>query len=96
MLILTFSPSTTHLILHAYVDSDWATRFSASGAAFEFMWTLVHWFSKTQSSVSVMSTEADYLAVCIATRDILFPFVIDPMSSGDHNRVSELVEVNFY
>ena len=70
--VLTFSPSTSHPILRAYVDSDWGTRFSISGAAFEFMGTLVHWFSKTQRSVSMSSTEAEYFAACVATRDILF------------------------
>ena len=70
--VLTFSPCAARPVLRSYVDSDWGTRFSISGAAFEFMGTLVHWFSKTQRSVSMSSTEAEYFAACVATREILF------------------------
>ena len=69
---LTLSPRVAHPVLRVYVDSDWGTRFSVSGAAFEFMGTLVHWFSKTQRSVSMSSTEAEYFAACVAARDVLF------------------------
>lgn len=70
--VLTLSPRVDRSALRAYVDSDWGTRFSFSGAAFELMGTLVHWLSKTQRSISMSSTEAEYFAACIAARDVLF------------------------
>lgn len=58
--------------LRVFVDSSWGTRFSVSGAVFEFMGAIVHWFSKTQRSVSMSSTEAEYFAASLAARDTLF------------------------
>lgn len=66
---LRLSPNLSHPLLRIYVDSDWGTKFSVSGAAFEFMGTLVHWASKTQRSVSMSSTEAEFFATCLAARD---------------------------
>ena len=58
--------------LRIFVDSNWGTRFSVSGALFEFMGVIIHWFSKTQRSVSMSSTEAEYFAACVAARDGIF------------------------
>lgn len=37
-----FSPCASHPVLRAHADSHWNTRFSVSGAAFEFMGGLIH------------------------------------------------------
>lgn len=58
--------------LRVFVDSNWGTKFSVSGAVFDFMGAIIHWFSKTQRSVSMSSTEAEYFATSMATRDTIF------------------------
>ena len=55
-----------------FVDSDWGTKFSISGAVFDFMGCAVHWFSKTQRSVSLSSTEAEWFAASMAARDGIY------------------------
>lgn len=58
--------------LRAFVDSDWATRFSVSGGIIEFMGCPIHWLSRSQRSVSMSSTEAEYFACCLLAREILY------------------------
>ena len=65
---LVFRPDVT-VPLRIYVDSDWAVKFSISGAIFTFMGCPVHWFAKTQRSVSMSSTEAEFFAAMMAARD---------------------------
>ena len=55
-----------------FVDSNWATKFSVSGAVFEVMGCNVHWFSKTQRSVSLSSTEAGWFAAMVAAREGMY------------------------
>eukprot|EP00253_Pinus_taeda_P011539 PITA_11539 len=54
------------LTLHAYKDVDWAgsvdDRKSTSGGAFFTGSRLVSWFSKKQSSISLSTTEVEYVA----------------------------------
>ena len=58
--------------LYAYVDADWATKFSVSGGLIAFMSVSIHWYSRTQRSVSMSSTEAEFFAMCAAVKEILF------------------------
>tara|TARA_B100000674_G_scaffold231164_1_gene190210 strand:+ start:563 stop:6883 length:6321 start_codon:yes stop_codon:yes gene_type:complete len=58
--------------LRVFVDSDWAAKFSVSGAVFEFMGCAVHWLSKVQRSVSLSSTEAEWFAAMVAAREGLY------------------------
>jgi len=58
--------------LRIFVDSDWGVKYSVSGACFEFNGCLVHWFAKTQRSVSLSSTEAEWFAAMVAAREGLF------------------------
>jgi hypothetical protein len=58
--------------LCAYVDSDWSSRFSVSGGIIEIFGCPIHWFSRTQRSVSMSSTEAEYFAACVMVREVLF------------------------
>jgi hypothetical protein len=59
-------PSKDSFTLKAYSDADWAgsvdDRKSTSGGAFIFGESLVYWISKKQSSISLSSTEAEYIA----------------------------------
>ena len=69
--VLHFRPTATRP-LRIFVDSDWATKFSVSGAVFEVMGCAVHWFSKTQRSVSLSSTEAEWFAAMVAAREGMY------------------------
>ena len=56
--------------LCAYLDAEWATRFSISGGLIAFMSVPIHWYSCTQQSISMSSTEAEYVAAC--AKEVLF------------------------
>lgn len=58
--------------LRGFVDADWSTRFSVSGGVVEFMGCAIHWLSRTQRSVSMSSTEAEYFAACLLARELLY------------------------
>lgn len=60
------------LPLRAFVDADWATKFSVSGGVIEFMGCVVHWLSRSQRSVSMSSTEAEYFATCVIAREVVY------------------------
>ena len=68
---LHFQPTLTRP-LRIFVDSDWAVKFSVSGAVFELMGCAVHWFAKTQRSVSLSSTEAEWFAAMVAAREGMY------------------------
>lgn len=56
----------------SYVDSDWggcSDRKSTSGCIFKVFGCSVIWFSKKQPTVSLSSTEAEYIALCLATSE---------------------------
>lgn len=54
-------------ILHGYTDSDWANdkndRKSVSGYVFKIFGNTVSWGSRKQATVSLSSTEAEYIAL---------------------------------
>jgi len=58
--------------LCAYLDADWATQFSISGGIIAYMSVAIHWYSRTQRSISMSSTEAEYFAACAAAKEVLF------------------------
>lgn len=68
---LTFQPKKDRQ-LRAFVDADWAVKFSVSGGMLEFMGCLIHWLSRTQRSVSMSSTEAEYFATCVLAREVVY------------------------
>lgn len=68
---LHFQPDSTRPF-RVFVDSNWATKFSVSGAVFEVMGCNVHWFSKTQRSVSLSSTEAGWFAAMVAALEGMY------------------------
>ena len=67
---LHYAPKAS-LGFQTYVDSNWDVKFSISGAIFVFMGCAIHWFSKTQRSVSLSSTEAEFFAAMMAARDCI-------------------------
>jgi hypothetical protein len=68
---LQFQPISTRP-LRIFSDSDWAVKYSVSGAVFEVMGCAVHWYSKVQRSVSMSSTEAEWFAAMMAAREGMY------------------------
>ena len=68
---LVFSPDHA-LPLLAHVDSNWEAQFSCTGALLFYFGCPIHWFSKTQRSVSLSSAEAEYFGAMLAAREVLF------------------------
>jgi hypothetical protein len=62
--------------LTAYLDADWANcvdeRKSTSGGAFFLGDSLVAWLSKNQSSISLSTTEAEYIAAATCCTQVLW------------------------
>lgn len=55
-----------------YVDSDWGgadDRKSTSGCIFKVFGCSVIWYSRKQPTVALSSTEAEYVALCLATSE---------------------------
>lgn len=71
---LLFRPTT--IMLSAYVDSDFAgdtqDRKSTSGFVIFLGSNLVHWSSTKQRIVALSSAEAEYVAICDVTREIMY------------------------
>lgn len=61
-----------HLPLRAFVDANWATKFSISGGVIDYMGTPVHWLSRSQRSVSTSSTESEFFATCLIVKEVMF------------------------
>jgi hypothetical protein len=69
-------PKGKDLSLIAYTDADWAgcidDRRSTSGATFYLGECLVSWLSKKQSSISLSTTEAEYIAATTCCTQVLW------------------------
>ena len=64
------------LKLSGFVDADWGGdvngRKSQSGYIFSLCGGVVSWASKKQTSVALSSTEAEYVAACLATQEAIW------------------------
>jgi hypothetical protein len=69
-------PKGKYLSLITYTDSDWAgcidERRSTSGAMFYLGECLVSWLSKKQSSISLSTTDAEYIATTTCCTQVLW------------------------
>jgi hypothetical protein len=69
-------PRNQNLQLTAYSDADWANcvdeRKNTSGGAFFLGDSLVAWLSKKQSSISLSTTEAEYISVATCCTQVLW------------------------
>ena len=69
-------PTGNQLYLYAFSDADWAgcidDRKSTSGAAFFLGGCLVSWSSKKQSSISLSTTEAEYITATGCCTQVLW------------------------
>lgn len=68
---LTFQPNV-NLPLRAFVDANWATKFSISGGVIDYMGCPVHWLSRSQRSVSMSSTESEFFAASLIVKEVMF------------------------
>lgn len=62
-------------ILIGYANSDWAgdvDRKSTTGFLFEVLGAPVIWVTKKQSTVALSSTEAEYVALANATKELIW------------------------
>ncbi|CAG7720799.1 unnamed protein product, partial [Allacma fusca] len=68
--------STGNMRLTAYTDSDYAgdkvTRRSTSGMVIKLNDSIISWSSQKQPCVSLSSTEAEYIAIASAAREIVW------------------------
>lgn len=73
---LIFKAEDNKGILAGYSDADWAgdidTRRSTSWYVFQICGSTVSWCSKRQSSVSKSSTEAEYIALSVASQEAVW------------------------
>ena len=62
--------------LLGYSDADWAgdvvTRRSTSGYVFQYGRSSISWCSRRQATVAKSSTEAEYVALSIATQEVIW------------------------
>lgn len=72
--VLVYNPNDDSL--HGYVDADWAgdisDRKSTTGYLLKVFGCTVSWKTKKQQCVTLSSTESEYLAVSVASQDILW------------------------
>eukprot|EP00253_Pinus_taeda_P008843 PITA_08843 len=68
-------PKGNYLVIQAYTDADWAgsvdDRKSTSGATFYLGCCHVSWLSKKKSSVSLSTTEAEYITTSTCCTQVL-------------------------
>lgn len=83
---LDFKPNLKYT-LDAYVDSNWATKFSCTGAFFFFFGCPIFWISKLQRSVSLSSAEAEFFGASLAAKELIFlrELIIDLAKFGLFN-----------
>jgi hypothetical protein len=69
-------PKGNNLIIQAFTDADWAgsidDRKSTSGATFYLGGCLVSWLSKKQTSISLSTVEAEYIAATACCTQVLW------------------------
>lgn len=71
-----FYSASSSTCLEAYCDADWGTcpdsRVSLTGYCIIFGDSLISWRCKKQSTISVSSAEAEYRAMSVTTRELLW------------------------
>ena len=68
--------SSVDLSLQGYDDADWAGRImdrkSTFGCCFTLRSAMVSWCNRKQSSVALSTTEAEYIALCVAVPEAVW------------------------
>ena len=66
--VLRFCPDVSREI-DVYSDASWATRHSVSGGIVLYMNCPITWWSRRQRSIAASTTEAEYFAAALASRE---------------------------
>jgi hypothetical protein len=87
------------LKVYAYVDSNYATdtdnRKSVTGYVITIGGCLISWSSKSQPSVTLSSTEAEYVAASMCSTEIKFiQMLLEELMPTENNRPATLFEDN--
>jgi len=87
------------LKVYGYVDSNWATnkqnRKSVTGYILTLGGCLVTWSSKTQATVTLSSTEAEYIAASTCATEIKFiQMLLEEILPHENTRPATLLEDN--
>ena len=73
---LTYTKGTGTVNLEGYTDADWGSdptdRRSISGYIFTVNGTPISWSSKRQATTALSSTEAEYMAATLATKEAMW------------------------
>jgi hypothetical protein len=68
--------SDREISLQSFIDSDWAgsvaDRKSTYGCCFSMGSTMISWFSRKQTSVALSLVEAEYIAACSASSEVVW------------------------
>ena len=85
--------------VYGYVDSNWATnkenRKSVSGYILTLGGCLVNWVSKTQATVALSSTEAEYIAASTCATEIKFiQMLLEELTPNANMKPAVLLEDN--
>jgi hypothetical protein len=68
--------SSIDMRLQGYTDSDWVgsavDRKSTSGCCFTLGFAMVSWCSRKQTSVALSTAEAEYIALSVAVREVVW------------------------
>ena len=91
-------PTRLHIVI-GYVDSDWAanreTQKSTTGFLITIGGCLVSWQSKSQPSLTLSSTEAEYVALSMCAQEIKFiKMLLDEIAPGKAEMPSILRDDN--
>ena len=85
-------------VLLGYSDSDWAgdivTRRSTSGYVFQLGQSTISWCSKRQQTVAKSSTEAEYVALSIASQEVIWLRRLLSDLRVDMSAATEMMEDN--
>ena len=85
-------------VLLGYSDSDWAgdivTRRSTSGYVFQLGQSTISWCSKRQQTVAKSSTEAEYVALSIASQEVIWLRRLLSDLKVDMSAATEMMEDN--
>lgn len=73
---LVYERNTNDLCLVGYADSDWANdvndRKSITGYVFKLFDSTISWATRKQTSVALSSTEAEFMAICEASKEAIW------------------------
>lgn len=72
---ITYGGEKENLIIKHFFDSDWIGNYASRKSTFRFIFMLngssVSWCSKKQVTMTLSSTEAEYMAITFAAKKVI-------------------------